>query len=141
MEILQAVIAEEEWGAAAEAACAAIREQSRPGGRDVLALHRGYDHGHVRVWGFYADGARIGTALVELADYPDGRALVVHVAHGKADGLDLCATLFPAWDQIAVGLGCRWLKFETVRDGLKAKARAAGCIERSVFVKEVGHGR
>lgn len=128
---------DEEWGGAAETACASIRAQSRQGGSDALALRQGYDHGHIHVWGFYLGKDRVGTAIIGFEDYPDGRCLCIHVASGNGKGMSLTETFFPAWEQIALGRGCRWIKFETVRDGLKAKALAAGYTERSIFVKEV----
>lgn len=141
VEIRQAVIVDEEWGEAAETACASIRAQSRKGGSDAAALRQGYEHGHIHVWGFYIGDARVATAIVGFEDYPDGRCMAVHVAAGKAVEVNLTDTFLPAWEQIAAGRGCRWVKFETVRDGLKAKALAAGYVERSIFVKEVQDGR
>jgi len=141
LAVYEALIAEEEWGAAADAACAAIRKQSRPGGCDRDALRRGYDQGHIRVWSFWLAGKRVGTTIMGVDDYPDGAALVVHVAHGRGDSGKLSEILLPAIEQIAMERGCRWVKFETVRAGLKEKAAAMGYDQRSVFVREIDNGR
>lgn len=121
------------WDAQAEAWAKLIPHDSPV---DLVgSLRSMVQEGRAHVADMVTAAGRVGVVFYEIVDYPRSQELVVHGCYGT-DAAELHLSLIPQIEDLGRRLGCKTVRFHTMRPPLVERAKLAGYHVSEVILRK-----